>query len=447
VNLPAGFRVELDADTKWLDDTTLFGGTPARVLRLSAGGRRAWAELRDGPVTSAAAGALARRLTDSGVAHPRPPSCDKADVTVVVPVRDRAAALDRCLASLTGHPVVVVDDGSVDPTAVAAVVARHGATLVRRDRNGGPAAARNTGLAHVGTELVAFLDSDCVAPAGWIGALAAHFADPLVAAVAPRIVAEPVTPWATSLDLGSRPARVLPGSRVAYVPTAALVVRRAAIADGFDTALRYGEDVDLVWRLHEAGGRVRYDPTVQVTHHEPETWQALLVRRFHYGTSAGPLALRHPAALAPVVLPPWATIAVAGLLARRPVVVGVGCAGAVLDMTRSLRAAGLPTGRAPGAVLSTLRHTWLGVGRYTTQFAAPALVVALATRRGRLPAAALLLGPPLVAWASRRPAIDPARFVLGSVADDIAYGAGVLTSCVRARTTVPLRPRVLRIRL
>ena len=53
-------------------------------------------------------------------------------------------------------------------------------------------------------------------------------------------------------------------TRVAYVPTAALLVRRAALGDGFDESLRNGEDVDLVWRLIEAGWRVRYEPAVQV---------------------------------------------------------------------------------------------------------------------------------------------------------------------------------------
>jgi len=68
--------------------------------------------------------------------------------------------------------------------------------------------------------------------------LAAHLADPAVAAAAPRIAAVPAGPdWAgryttaaCCLDLGDAEARVAPGTRVAYVPTAALVARRAALA-------------------------------------------------------------------------------------------------------------------------------------------------------------------------------------------------------------------------
>ena len=71
--LPTGFGVVIDPGTKQLGEDTLFGGTPARVLRLSRAGRAALAELRSGPVRSAAAGRLARKLTDAGLASPLPP--------------------------------------------------------------------------------------------------------------------------------------------------------------------------------------------------------------------------------------------------------------------------------------------------------------------------------------------------------------------------------------
>lgn len=449
--LPPGFGIAIDPDTKRLDDVTLFGGSPARVLRLSEAGLKAWTELENGPVASKASGVLARRLTDAGIAHPLPPN-RSPDVTVVIPVHDRAGMVARVLASLRGaYPVVVVDDGSTDATAIARAAADHGATLVRRD-NGGPAAARNLGIAHVTTELVAFLDSDCEASGDWIDGLAGHFADPLVAAVAPRIV--PVaddTTWAGrhalatgGLDLGDRAARVMPGSRVSYLPTAALVVRRTALAALFDTALRYGEDVDLIWRLHESGWRIRYEPSIQVRHHEPATWQELLTRRFHYGTSAGPLAVRHPTSMAPLVLQPWPTLTVAALLARRPLLAGVAFAASVVAMLRTVRRADLPATGVTRAMATGVHQTWLGVSRYSTQFAAPLLIAGLLRGRPgrRMAIASLVLGRSLTTWARARPDIDPVRFVLGSLADDIAYGAGVWTSSVRAMTVAPIRPRI-----
>jgi mycofactocin system glycosyltransferase len=314
----------------------------------------------------------------------------------------------------------------------------------------------------VTTGLVAFVDSDCVPPPGWIDRLAGHFADPMVAAVAPRIttlagptVAGRYARAAGCLDMGRRPARVAPNTRVSYVPTAALLARRSALAavagpaGVFDPTMPVGEDVDLVWRLHHGGWRVRYDPAVRVGHHEPATWPALLARRRRYGASAAPLGIRHPGSLAPLVIEPWSAVTVAALLARRPRIAAVAFGLSLLTAARPLWARGLPAAGAVRGRATAAAQTWLGVGRYATQYATPLLLALLLPggrgRRGRHAAvASLVLGPPLVAWVTRRPAIDPVRFVAAAVADDIAYGMGVWAGCVRHRTTTPLRPHVAR---
>jgi hypothetical protein len=54
----------------------------------------------------------------------------------------------------------------------------------------------------------------------------------------------------------------------------------------------------------------------------------------------------------------------------------------------------------------------------------------------------LVLAGPVGTWLRKRPQLDLARFVVGHLADDIAYGAGVYAGCVRHRTSIPLRPRI-----
>jgi mycofactocin system glycosyltransferase len=462
VPLPEGFRITLDPGTRRLTEGLWLGGSPLRALRLTAKGRRAWSELARGPVATTAAGVVARRFIDAGLAHPLPPSlATTPEVTVVIPVYNRAALLDRCLAALGGrYPTLVVDDGSPERTAVATVAARHGATLIRRSANGGAAAARNTGLAHVKTELVAFVDSDCAPGEDWVDRLVGHFADPAVAVVAPRVTPLAADSWsgrytraASSLDLGDRPARVLPHSRVPYVPTAALIARCRALAsvarDGevFDRAMTIGEDVDLVWRLHEVGWRIRYDPSVQVGHHEPGTWRGLLARRHRYGTSAAPLAIRHPGNLTHLILSPWPALTVGALLARRPLLAAGSFAVSVGSTRRALRAMEIPADRVP--TVAAAAQTFLGVGQYATRFAAP-LLLALALPGGRnrwgrrASVGSLLLAAPLAGWVRRRPALDPIRYTLAALADDVAYGAGVWSGCLAHRTTRPLRPALAR---
>ena len=242
-----------------------------------------------------------------------------------------------------GLACIVVDDASADAGATKEIAERHGARFVGLATNVGPAGARNAGLAVVHTALVAFVDSDCVPADGWLGPLLGHFDDPLVAAVAPRIVraGRPARYEAarSSLDRGDRGGPVRPGSRIPFVPSAALLVR-ADVAMGpdlFDAALRGGEDVDLVWRLGEAGWDVRYVPSSTVAHEGPATLRAFLARRAFYGTTAAPLARRHGDALAPVHLSGWSLAVWSLVLARRPVLALAALAASIAILARRLR--------------------------------------------------------------------------------------------------------------
>jgi mycofactocin system glycosyltransferase len=451
---PLGSSVAIDLDTQVLAGGSLYGGSPRRILRLSSAGKSAWSELVAGRVSSQAGARLARQLTDAGMLHPVCSPAAGRDVIVVIPVRDRASELDRCLAALgSDHRVLVVDDASIDPSRVAAVCAAHAAQLVPLAANGGPAAARMAALAHLEADLVLFLDSDTVPPRDLVDRLAGHFDDPVVAAVAPRITALQGASSASrygmaagSLDLGDQAARVMTGGRVSYVPTAALLVRRSALdaVGGFDAGLRFGEDVDLVWRLDAAGWRVRYEPSVRVQHAEPTRWLPLLRRRYLYGTSAGPLARRHPGTLTPLVVHSWSGVAVLGLLARRPSLVAAGLTGSTLSLRHRLNAVDAPTDGAALEAAKAAGQSWQQAGRAATQLGAP-LLTAAAIRGGRgsrVVLAALVLTAPVIEWCSGPRTLDPARFVLARIADDLAYGCGVIAGSIKARTVEPLKPRI-----
>lgn len=427
-------RIVADAELRVLSDgTVLVGGAPWRLLRLTpAGAERARRLLAGAPPSDAADVALSRRLVAAGLAHPSPEPAPFRGV-VVVPAYERADGLARCLGALGPDvAVVVVDDGSIDAVSVERTVTAYGARVVRRDLNGGPAAARNSGLAVTDSDLVAFVDSDCTVTPDALAALTGHFADPTVAAVAPRI--RPRSPATASwlgrfvtsrspLDLGDRPAAVAPHGRVAYVPTTVLLVRRSAIESvgGFDEALRYGEDVDLVWRLRAAGWTVRYAPSVSAVHDEPVTWRAWLARRFRYGTSAGPLARRHRKAMS-----------------------GPSLAGLAAPVMVLRRRSALPDDVARRVAVTAPVETMHGLVRWGLPLWWPAL--SLFARRRRPSSRVLLaglVGVPLMAeWVQRRPALDPVRWTVAGVVDDAAYAAGVWLGCVRARTLRPVLPRL-----
>jgi mycofactocin system glycosyltransferase len=319
---------------------------------------------------------------------------------------------------------LIVDDGSRPPLDAAAV---------RHDVSRGPAAARGAGLALVTTPFVAFVDADVRVPPGWLAGLLPHFADERVALVAPRVRSAPSAGRLaryeadrSPLDLGPEPARVRAGTRVSYVPAAAVVCRVDALRalGGFDPALRYGEDVDLVWRLDEAGWRVRYEPAVEVLHAPRQTWGAWWRQRHSYGSSAAALARRHPGALSPVRMNGWSAAAWVAAVAGHPVVgalIGAGSSAALVPKLPAvpprvaLRLAGTGTLRAGQPLADAVRRAWW-----------PLLVVAAIrsrTARRALVAAAVAAGRPL-------------RLV-----DDVAYSTGVWSGMWRERTLAPIVPR------
>lgn len=274
-------------DSSWhrptADRLTLLAGSPLRVFRLTAAGSQVCDDIEAG--RNVHGSELVDRLLDAGAIHPTGQlgvhefSLD--DVTTVTP-------------QLGGAPVrgrdITVDDASRPPIA--------GATI-RLDVNRGPGGARNAGRERIATALIAFIDADVdTAGSDWLDALLPHFDDPRVGLVAPRVIGDPTS----SLDLGSEPARIRAGSRVSYVPAAAIVVRSDAFDDvgGFDELLRVGEDVDFVWRLDQAGWWCRYEPGVSVRHEPRPTVGGRLRQQVGYGSSAAPLALRHPRSLAPL---------------------------------------------------------------------------------------------------------------------------------------------------
>jgi hypothetical protein len=204
-----------------------------------------------------------------------------------------------------------------------------------------------------------------------------------------------------------------------------------------------GEDVDLVWRLADAGWGVRYEPAVTVFHREPRSWAALWARRYRYGTSAGPLARRHRGRLAPVELRAWPTTTFLAMMAGRyGWAAAMTTAGTAL-LARQLRGHTIPLATTVRWSTATVGWTMVGIGRAATVLAAPVLIGALVHRgRVRLAAGLLLVTPPLVEWVRRRPDIDPARWLLASVVDDAAYGAGVWVGCFRSRSLGPLLPGI-----
>lgn len=443
---PIGRRFVVDPSWRRFPGAVV-AGSPLRVFRMSPAGDRVLDRLERGDavdVGTPAVAALVDRLLDAGAVHPRYGGSAThrfrpEDVTIVTPVHRRSETSDeheepdvsgdgvRAASSPAGLPRatvrVVVDDASEPPIP--------GADL-RLVPNRGPGAARDAGVELVRTAIVAFVDDDVETPEGWLAPLLAHFDDPRVGLVAPRVRSAPgpgrlaaYERRRSPLDLGAVPARIRAGTRVSYVPAAALLVRVDALraVGGFDHDLRFGEDVDLVWRLDAAGWGCRYEPSVVVRHRPRTTWAAWARQRIGYASSTAPLARRHPGALAPVRVNRWSVAAWGAAIVwpTAGLVVAAGAAAALprrLPMLPRRVAFGLAsrgTWRAGGQLASAVRRAWWPI-------------LAIAAIRSRLARRVLLL--------SALAAGGPVRLL-----DDLAASVGLWRGIARERDPAALAPR------
>jgi mycofactocin system glycosyltransferase len=444
--------------------SALLGGSPTRLLRLAPA---AQTMLHSGrlEVHDAQSAQLARALLDATVAHPRPATGPShRDVTVVIPVLNNAIGLRRLIEALRGMRVVVVDDGSSQPVQVSDFAGLHcDVRVLRHVESKGPAAARNAGLTVCETDFVAFLDSDVVPRRGWLEALLGHFCDPAVALVAPRIVGlrEPQNMVAryeavrSSLDLGLREAPVVPYGTVSYVPSAAIICRRTAInaVGGFDETLRSGEDVDLCWRFIEAEARLRYEPIALVGHDHRTQLREWFARKAFYGSSAAPLAVRHPGKTAPLVLSGW-TLLVWLLLAMGS---GVGYFASTIvaaitgrKIAKVLSAVDTEPKEVAAVAAQGLWSAALQLASAICRHYWPiALVAAVLFRRCRQVVLVAAVVDGVVDWASRNGNVDEDAkrvglfgYLLLKRLDDIAYGLGLWTGVVRERHLGALKPQI-----
>ena len=233
------------------------------------------------------------------------------DVSVVIPTRGRPEKLARCLASLAlqslpSHlfDVIVVDDGSPQPVAKDIGEALPMTCTVLHTAHGGPAAARNRGIAHSTARIVAFTDDDCEPEPAWLERLIDALARTGAPGVGGRVVnALDGNRYAETSQLlvsflcdyynGPSGARFFTSNNLAF-DRPVLVA-----AGGFDERYQHaaGEDRELCDRFARGGRPLAYAPSAVVCHSHDLSFTRFLRQHFTYGRGAWgfrkALAARH----------------------------------------------------------------------------------------------------------------------------------------------------------
>lgn len=191
------------------------------------------------------------------------------DISVVVPARDAEAMLDECLASIERQDpqeIIVVDGESTDRTRE--IARRHGATVLSDGGRGLPA-ARMLGARAASTRFVALVDADVVLPAGSLERLRHE----LVAGGYDAIQAglESVSGpgyWGQALAHHHRSGR----SKRWFGLVATVLERDTLLSFGFDPRFSSGEDIELRWRLRNAGAKAVVSESTVVEHRFGDTF-------------------------------------------------------------------------------------------------------------------------------------------------------------------------------
>jgi len=225
-------------------------------------------------------------------------------VSVVVACYNGERTLKACLDSLErlnypDYEIILVDDGSTDTTPQIAA-AHPRVRRFRHEKNLGLSVARNTGIAAALGEIIAFTDADCRADQDWLyylvgDLLNSEFAGlggpnllpPEDSLVAGAVMVSPGGP--AYVMLTDRQAEHIPGCNMAFYKWA------LAEIGGFDPIFhRAGDDVDVCWRLEEAGYKIGFSPAGFVWHYRRSTIGAYLKQQGGYGGAEALLVQKHP---------------------------------------------------------------------------------------------------------------------------------------------------------
>lgn len=300
----------------------------------------------------------------------------RPDVTVVVCAYtiERWADLVAAMASIAAQDpaptqTILVTDHNAE-LAERARAEFAGVCVFENEQQRGLSGARNTGLAHSESDVVAFLDDDAVALPGWLDALTGDYADPTVIGVGGAAL--PVWPGAAPRWLPDEFSWVIGCSWIGLPEEAAGVrnligcnmsFRREVFDEIGSFTLGIGrvgkvpvgcEETELCIRLHQhrPDALLLYDPQVRVLHKmsvDRRSWRYFRARCYAEGLSKALVAGR--------------VGSTDGLASERAYVLRTLPAGVVRGCTDALRGRDAAGIARAGAIVAGLAITATGYAR------------------------------------------------------------------------------------
>jgi GT2 family glycosyltransferase len=223
-------------------------------------------------------------------------------ISVILCSHNGEGTIRECLEGLLkldypDYEVIVVDDGSTDATPN---IARQYPFRLISGENRGLSSARNTGLDAATGEIVAYIDDDAYPDPDWLKYLARTFMTTNHAGVGgPNIPPAGSGVIADSVAAApGGPIHVLLSDREAeHIPGCNMAFRKSALETigGFDVRFRAaGDDVDVCWRLQQAGTTLGFNAAAVVWHYRRNSIRAFWKQQRGYGKAEALLEMKWP---------------------------------------------------------------------------------------------------------------------------------------------------------
>jgi len=214
-------------------------------------------------------------------------------VSVVIPAYNSEKTIKACLDSLFNqdcgreYEIILVDDGSGDKTFH--IASQYKGVRSIRQKNAGPAAARNKGADAAQGDIVLFTDSDCEVSSDWISEMIKPFdEDPKVVGVKGiyRTKQKEVIARFVQLEYEDKYDKMKKGKYIDFVDTYSAAFKREVFleAGGYDLSfpVACAEDVEFSYRLSGKGYKMVFAPKAWVFHRHPSSVKDYLKKKFKF---------------------------------------------------------------------------------------------------------------------------------------------------------------------